>query len=260
VSIRPNPRQALTDEVLCSLYSLLEGDSNRLLVAGWPARDSSGRIGPEMREIRDSLLADGLIVESASGSLGLTAKGVGKAERLFAGEQSREIDAPYPTTREGIREDLDYWVRRQPLGDPGSIYWEQVGSRINHLRYLDQRIVEEQKIEAMKENPQQSTTNIAHGTNARISVNSSDNSVNIVVNDADKLFKQLKGEIDKHIADESTRETLKISLGGVESAVSKESAYERYAQFVALVANHATLLPILGPYLGQLTHWIGTLK
>jgi hypothetical protein len=100
-----------------------------------------------MRVLRDVLLSDGLISESAHGAIGITDKGVAAVESLRASQLLKmQIDAPFPTAPDAIREQLEFWVRRQQDGEPGSIHWEQVQARIDHLRYLDQRAVEGQQM------------------------------------------------------------------------------------------------------------------
>jgi hypothetical protein len=96
-----------------------------------------------MRELRDMLLSDGLIWESSSGSIGITDSGVTKVEDGRASQFLMiRLDAPFPTTSRAVSEELEFWFRRQHDGEPGSNHWNQVQARIDHLRYLDQRVVE----------------------------------------------------------------------------------------------------------------------
>lgn len=125
------------------IYDLVEGESHRLLVTGWPARDASGRIPQELRDLKDMLLSDDLIQESTSGSLGITDKGIAEVQKLFASRALKfELDMPFPTTGDEIGSELDHWVRRQNDGEPGSIHWERVQARIDHLRYLENKAKE----------------------------------------------------------------------------------------------------------------------
>lgn len=109
------------------------------------------RINAEERELRDGLIAGGFITETSKGSLALTQKGVDEAVAIMKARNLEEqLQEPYPTTRTGVIEELDYWVRRQHEGQPGSIHWEQVGGRITHLRFLEQRFAEAESTEALK--------------------------------------------------------------------------------------------------------------
>jgi hypothetical protein len=147
MSTFPSSKKEQANDFLEQLYDRAEGDSRRLIITGWPARDFSGQILPDMRALRDMLLSDGLISESAHGAIGITDKGVAAVESLRASRLLKmQIDAPFPTAPNAIREQLEFWVRRQQDGEPGSIHWEQVQARIDHLRYLDQRAVEGQQM------------------------------------------------------------------------------------------------------------------
>ena len=155
----PRSKKEEADALLDQLYDSLDGDTERLAVAGWPARDSSGAVTPQMRAIRDLLLADGLIWESRRMSLGITEKGVAKVESSRRSQVLKmELDAPYPTRPETLEQELEYWVRHQHDGEPGSNHWVQAQARIDHLRYLNQRSMEAQEM-AKRNKAHQSITN-----------------------------------------------------------------------------------------------------
>ena len=155
----PRSKKEEADALLDQLYDSLDGDTERLAVTGGPARDSSGAVTPQMREIRDLLLADGLIWESRRMSLGITEKGVAKVASARGSQVLKmDLDAPYPTRPEEIEQELEYWVRRQHDGEPGSNHWIQAQARIDHLRYLNQRRVEAREM-AKRSKTHQSTTN-----------------------------------------------------------------------------------------------------
>ena len=52
---------------------------------------------------------------------------------------SGSLGDPYPTTLEGVRQEMDYWATRQGEGVPGSIWEEGVHNRLEHLRNLEDR-------------------------------------------------------------------------------------------------------------------------
>jgi hypothetical protein len=143
----PSGKREQANELLIEIYDRVEGNIGQLIITGWPARDSSGRVPPQLRDLKDMLLSDGLIEENASGALGITVKGILEVERLFAIRALKfELDAPFPTNGDAIRKELDHWVRRQNDGQPGSIHWEQVQARIDQLRYLDRRAMEGEEL------------------------------------------------------------------------------------------------------------------
>lgn len=158
----PPSKNEEADALLVQLYDSLDADTKRLVIAGWPARDSSGTITPQMREIRDLLLADGLIWESRRMSLGITQKGVAKGEGVRRSQVLKmELDAPYPMMPERIKRELEYWVRHQHDGEPGSNHWIQAQARIDHLRHLDRRRLEAQAMAKRSKKQQSITSNKA---------------------------------------------------------------------------------------------------
>ena len=60
-------------------------------------------------------------------------------------ERQRRLDDPFPTTRSGVREELEYWAPRQHYGEPGSNDWLGVEQRLVHLRHLDQRMTMQER-------------------------------------------------------------------------------------------------------------------
>lgn len=76
-----------------------------------------------------------------------------------------------PETLEALRAELDYWEPRQHLGDPGSIWWQRVGARIESLRHRENRMLSVQ--------PPISVVNNLLGPNSRINHNSIDQSTNL---------------------------------------------------------------------------------
>ncbi len=135
------------EDILCALHYLNSGEAGRFTVSNQPMRVNS-----DERKLRDELIADGFITETRHGSLALTQKGVDEAVVIMSARNLEEqLQASYPENREEVAKELDYWARRQQEGQPGSVHWEQVGGRINHLRHLEQRFAEAERIEALKQ-------------------------------------------------------------------------------------------------------------
>lgn len=104
--------------------------------------------------------------------IALTEHGIAMADDLIRQANSPQIDAPIPTTLRDIRADLAHWEVRLYEGDPGSLYWEQVKARIGALRHAELRFLQ----------PQPSVYASIQGDNARLNVNSTDQSVNEIRN------------------------------------------------------------------------------
>jgi hypothetical protein len=92
---------------------------------------------------------------------------------------------------------------------------------------------------------------IFSGDNARVNINSTDRSVNVVVN-ADNVFAGLQHQIENHVTDQTERTILLEKLGALEEAKGTKSFSERYQEFIATAANHITLVAPFIPVLTQL--------
>ena len=93
-----------------------------------------------------------------------------------------------------------------------------------------------------------------HGPNARINIDSFDNSTNVVHQGAP--FRELRKAIESGVADGVERAAILEKLAHLESATERESGSKRYQEFIASAHHHMALL---GPYLPALGHWVHTL-
>jgi hypothetical protein len=92
------------------------------------------------------------------------------------------------------------------------------------------------------------------GTNSRVNIGSDDSSTSIVNITPPELFKELREALQVQVADVQERERILTRLGELEREQRTPSAFQRYVDFVAATANHAT---VIGPYLparAQLIH------
>lgn len=90
------------------------------------------------------------------------------------------------------------------------------------------------------------------GPNARVNLNSTDNSINTVVQES--IFGELRSAIESGVPDAAERDALTQALKRLERATAKDGKLDAYQQLVAAGANHMTLLaPFLGPLSGLLT-------
>jgi hypothetical protein len=104
-----------------------------------------------------------------------------------------------------------------------------------------------------KESPMNQTVNV-QGPNARVNIDSVDNSTNVVHQGVP--FSELRKAIESGVADSVERATTLERLADLEMATNKESGSKRYQAFIASAHHHMALL---GPYLPALGHWVHTL-
>lgn len=108
------------------------------------------------------------------------------------------------------------------------------------------------KVKKVTDLPNQSNKIVynIHGDNSRININSNDNSINVIDRSSEEFFTDLKLTVKKDIP-ESEREHLLKKISELENSVGKESYSQKYADFMALAANHATVLSPYFPALWQ---------
>lgn len=90
------------------------------------------------------------------------------------------------------------------------------------------------------------------GANARVNLNSTDNSTNTVVQGS--VFGDLRAVVDAGVSDEGERGALQDAIRRLEGATVKEDRLDAYQKLIAAGANHMTILaPFLGPLSGMLS-------
>lgn len=101
-----------------------------------------------------------------------------------------------------------------------------------------------------KESQVSHTINI-HGPNARVNIESTDNSRNTV--NQGMRFEELRKAIESLTADGVERAAILEKLADLESTTDKASGLKKYQEFIASAHHHMALL---GPYLPALSHWV----
>lgn len=91
-----------------------------------------------------------------------------------------------------------------------------------------------------------------HGHNARLNVNSTDNSVNVSSVSNDQTFVQMR-EVAQSIEDESEREKILSRIAELESARGSSGFLSAYQSFIACVADY---MSIFGPFIPVLTQML----
>jgi hypothetical protein len=90
-----------------------------------------------------------------------------------------------------------------------------------------------------------------HGPNARLNVESIDNSTNTAFISNDRVFFELR-EQAKSIADESTQTDILARIDALESTHGTVGFVEAYQSFMAIASNHITVFGFLLPRLAQM--------
>jgi len=92
------------------------------------------------------------------------------------------------------------------------------------------------------------------GPNARFNINSVDASTNIVQQDPSELFHALREAIQTELLSTPEYQQLLESVQELENAIGKKDFAHKYASFMALAADHIT---VLCPFIPALTQLLG---
>jgi hypothetical protein len=138
-------------------------------------------------------------------------------------------------------------VRQQLSGDRNLPRFNEV------LIELEKARIEGTRDTAQKE-PQVNHVFNVHGPNARVNIDSTDNSTNVV--HQGMPFSELRKAIESGVSDGVERAAILQRLSDLEAATDRESGAGRYQAFIAAAADHMTLI---GPYLPALGHWVHNL-
>ena len=90
------------------------------------------------------------------------------------------------------------------------------------------------------------------GPNARVNIQSSDSSTNVVSVESADLFDNLREAIQKSSLDSTIARQLIQNVSAMQSAVGTKTFGERYKEFIAVAADHMTLVAPFLPALTQL--------
>ncbi|MBS4049285.1 MAG: hypothetical protein KG075_23270 [Alphaproteobacteria bacterium] len=108
------------------------------------------------------------------------------------------------------------------------------------------------KVHRSNSAPAPAQTIIAHfsGDNARLNVNSIDNSTNTAIKNSAEVFAQLAGAIKQGIQDAAERERVLSAVSAMEAEAGKPTFKQRYNDFLATCGQYMT---IIGPFVPALT-------
>ncbi len=171
-------------------------------------------------------------------------------EDIKASVQRDEIlidDASIPV------EDGDTYERKLPTGiverytvlDAG--YYEGIGGMKAHYQ---SSVRKETKIEPQRQ-PTQVVYNLI-GPNARVNIQSVDISTNLVEVEPSELFEKLRGLIKHSITDETVSAQLSQKVDELQQAQGTKDFVAKYQEFMALAANHVSILAPFIPALSQM--------
>lgn len=91
-----------------------------------------------------------------------------------------------------------------------------------------------------------------HGANSRVNIQSHDQSTNVVTVSPTDLFAELRKALSDGVSDEGQRKALVRKVAELEAREGSPSYTDRYKEFMALAADHVTVIAPFVPALAQL--------
>ncbi len=99
------------------------------------------------------------------------------------------------------------------------------------------------------------TTNYyVQGENARVNVNSTDNSLNVVMGSKEEFFSTLQQRIESGVPEGDEKRKVLDALTALGESHGKPSFAQRYTDFIAAAANHITVIVPFVPALTEMLH------
>lgn len=105
-----------------------------------------------------------------------------------------------------------------------------------------------------KKNNSPTTNYYVQGENARVNVNSTDHSVNVVLKSSEEFFGTIRQRIESGVPDGDERRKMLTALTALQESHGKPSFAQRYTAFIATTADYMTLLT---PFIPALTEMLG---
>ena len=102
-------------------------------------------------------------------------------------------------------------------------------------------------------------TYLQSGTNNRVIINSSDNSVNVVDQAPPEVFQQLLAAVRGTTADPELVAEMVAAIKDMQRDYNSDNFADRYRSFMSVLADHMQVFgPVVGPYLPVLAQLVTT--
>ncbi len=112
-----------------------------------------------------------------------------------------------------------------------------------------QKVILEVPVNDAPDPPMQVTYTVS-GTNARVTINSSDDSVNVVNQTPPEVFQQLLAAVRGTTADSQLVADMVAAIEDMQRDYGSDSFLNRYRSFMAIPADHMQVFgPVVAPYL-----------
>ena len=111
---------------------------------------------------------------------------------------------------------------------------------------------EREELRTHRVQPRSVNVNVESSPQARVTLNSTDQSVNVIGNQNEEVFEQLRSLLADSITDADTRDLLLEKVDEMERSRGSDSFMTAYREFISAAADHMTILAPLVPMLSAM--------
>jgi hypothetical protein len=190
------------------------------------------QLSTALRELKyDNCLA----LDSTTQGVQLTPQGVQEGDYLHTRPLLPLVRDPLPESLEEVRLEIRYFAREKSGNLRGTPEWDWIDGRLVDLRHLESMMVKETA----------GTVYVLSGQQAKLNINSIDNSVNsISISEAD-VFPKLRSELNAKVPDPVRRQEILAGVDELEKARGSSSYAEKFTSFLSVMAD---VMTIIGPF------------
>jgi hypothetical protein len=192
--------------------------------------------------LRDDQLATGLqelkydnLIALDSTGVRLTPQGVQEGDYLHTRPLLPLVRDPLPESLEEVRLEIRYFAREKSGNLRGTPEWDWVNGRLEDLRHSESMMVKEKA----------GTVYVLSGQQARLNINSIDNSVNSISISEEDVFPKLRSELNAKVPDSARRQEIIAVVNELEAARGSSSYAEKFTGFLSVAAD---VMTIIGPF------------
>jgi hypothetical protein len=181
---------------------------------------------------------DNLIALDSAG-VRLTPQGVNDGDHLHTRPLRPLVRDPLPDSLEEVRLEIRYFAGEKSGHLRGTPEWDWIAGRLEDLRHLESMMV-------------QSTAGAVYvlsGQQARLNINSVDNSTNAISISETDVFPKLRSELNAKVPDQARREEIIAVVNDLEAARGSSSYAEKFTGFLSVAADVMTIISPFIPVL-----------
>jgi hypothetical protein len=177
-----------------------------------------------------------IALDSATQGVQLTPQGVQEGDYLHTRPLLPLVREPLPESLEEVRLEIRYFAREKSGNLRGTPEWDWINGRLEDLRHSESMMVKETA----------GTVYVLSGQQAKLNINSIDNSVNSISISETDVFPKLRSELNAKMPDPARRQEIIAVVNELEEARGSRSYAEKFTSFLSVAAD---VMTIIGPFI-----------